>query len=232
MAPSPGKDGQAAEEQAVDVSTLIASTAAHVRQQMAGDPTGHDWFHIQRVWRLAVRIGREEGADLALVELAALLHDLDDWKRRGASPEGPVAARAWLRSQAARPEMIERICQIIEELSFKGAGVPTPMSSLEGRCVQDADRLDALGAIGIARAFAYGGHHGRLLYDPAVPPRLHATFEEYRRSSGPTLNHFYEKLLLLRDRMQTATGRRLAAERHRFLEQFLERFLREWEGAC
>jgi uncharacterized protein len=213
-----------------DPATWIARTADHVRQQMAGDPTGHDWFHIERVRRMALHIARAEGADLLIVELAALLHDLDDWKRTGAAPGTSVQARTWLEAQHVPAPLIEHICRILQELSFQGADVPTPMSSVEGACVQDADRLDALGAIGIARAFAYGGHHGRLLYDPDQPPQRHATFEAYRRSRGPTLNHFHEKLLLLAERMQTATGRRLAQARHRFLEQFLEQFLAEWEG--
>jgi len=213
-----------------DAATWIAGTAEHVRQQMAGDAAGHDWFHIERVRRMALRIAREEGADPVVVELAALLHDLDDWKRTGDPEAGPRQARAWLTSQEVPAPLVEHVCRIIQELSFKGSEVPTPMSSLEGCCVQDADRLDALGAIGIARAFAYGGHHGRLLYDPDQPPERHASFAAYQRSRGPTLNHFYEKLLLLAERMQTATGRQVAQQRHRFLEQFLERFLAEWEG--
>lgn len=213
-----------------DPATCIARTAKHVRQQMAGEATGHDWFHVERVRRMALRIAREEGADPVVVELAALLHDLDDWKRTGDAGGICPQARAYLASQAVPSALGEHVCRIIQELSYKGAEVPTPMSSLEGGCVQDADRLDALGAIGIARAFAYGGHHGRILYDPDQPPERHATFEAYQRSRGPTLNHFYEKLLLLADRMQTVTGRRLARQRHRFLEQFLEQFLAEWEG--
>jgi uncharacterized protein len=127
--------------------------------------------------------------------------------------------------------VIDHVASIIASLSFKGAGVETPMSTLEGRCVQDADRLDAIGAIGVARAFAYGGHRGRALYDPAVPPQPHDSFEAYKRNSGPTINHFHEKLLLLKDRMNTGTGKRLAAERHAFLERFLEQFMAEWDGS-
>jgi uncharacterized protein len=139
-------------------------------------------------------------------------------------------ARDWLASLEVEPSTIDHVTGIIADLSFKGAGVETPMNTIEGRCVQDADRLDALGAIGIARAFAYGGHKGRALYDPAIPPQPHATFEAYKKNTGPTLNHFYEKLLLLKDRMTTATGRRLAAHRHKYLEAFLDEFLSEWSG--
>lgn len=212
-------------------SQLIEQTADHVRALLAGDSSGHDWFHIERVRRTALAIGREERADLLVVELAAMLHDVADWKFAGGDHlAGSRAARQWLESHAARPKVIEHVAQIVADLSFKGAGVPTPMATLEGQIVQDADRLDALGAIGIARTFAYGGHTGQAIYDPAVPPQPHASFEAYKRGGGTTINHFYEKLLLLKDRMNTATGRRLAAERHRFLEQFLEQFLAEWNA--
>jgi uncharacterized protein len=178
-----------------------------------------------------VRIAREEKADLFVVELAALLHDVADWKFAGGDHDaGPRAAREWLMSQGVPSATIEHVADIIASLSFKGAGVETPMKTMEGQCVQDADRLDAIGAIGIARAFAYGGHKGRALYDPAMPPEPHASFEAYKKNAGPTINHFYEKLLLLKERMNTATGRRLAAERHVVLEEFLEEFFAEWAG--
>jgi uncharacterized protein len=209
---------------------ILERTAAHVRQALTAEGS-HDWFHVERVRRTALAIAREEGADLTVVELAALLHDLADWKFAGGDHEaGPRAARAWLASLAVPAATVEHVCQIIASLSFKGAGVATAMATVEGQCVQDADRLDAIGAIGIARAFAYGGAKERALYDPDVPPQPHATFEAYKRNAGPTINHFYEKLLLLKDRMNTATGRRLAAARHRFLEQYLEQFFAEWEG--
>jgi uncharacterized protein len=172
-----------------------------------------------------------EGADVILTELAALLHDIADWKFHGGDDAaGPRAAREWLTANRAELGVIDEVCDIIAGVSFKGAGVTTDMPTLEGRCVQDADRLDAIGAIGIGRAFAFGGHFGRLMYDPEHPPELHGSFAEYKSKSGPTINHFYEKLLLLKDRMQTSTGRRMAAERHAFMEQFLDRFLREWGG--
>ena len=210
---------------------IIQKTTDHVRGLLSGEGSGHDWFHVERVCRIALRIGREEGADLFAIELAALLHDVADWKFAGGDHEaGPRAARNWLTSLHVSPAVIDLVCEIIAGLSFKGAGVETPIATLAGQCVQDADRLDALGAIGVARAFAYGGHKGRALYDPAIPPEPHASFEAYKKNAGPTINHFYEKLLLLKDRMNTATGKRLAADRHRFLERFLEQFFAEWQG--
>jgi len=210
---------------------IIEQTTQHVRQLLSGEGSGHDWFHVERVCRAALQIGREEKADLYIVELAALLHDVADWKFAGGDHEaGSHAAQRWLHSLDVPGEVTDHVCDIISSLSFKGAGVETPMRTLEGQCVQDADRLDALGAIGIARAFAYGGHKSRALYDPAVPPQPHASFEAYKKNTGPTINHFYEKLLLLKDRMNTATGKRLAAERHYFMERFLEQFFAEWNG--
>lgn len=202
-----------------------------LRERLGGDSSGHDWWHIHRVRNNAVTIAKVEGADVALCELAALLHDIADWKFHGGDDTaGPRAAREWLTANGVEAPTIDRVCEIIAGVSFKGAGVATDMSNLEGRCVQDADRLDAIGAIGIARAFAFGGHFGRLMYDPDHPPELHASFAAYKTKSGPTINHFYEKLLLLKDRMQTETGRRLAAERHAFMETYLARFLAEWNG--
>src|SRR5262245_61250906 len=215
----------------IDRREILQKTTDHVRSLLAGEGSGHDWFHVERVCRTALAIGREERADLFIVELAALLHDVADWKLAGGDHQaGAHAAQRWLHSLDVPPEVIDHVCDIIASLSFKGAGVDTPMKTLEGRCVQDADRLDALGAIGVARAFAYGGHKGRALYDPALPPEPHASFEAYKKNAGPTINHFYEKLLLLKDRMTTATGKKLAAERHAYLEQFLEQFFAEWEG--
>src|SRR5262245_50117334 len=215
----------------LDQRSIIQQTAEHVRALLSGEGTGHDWHHIERVRRAALAIGREESADEYVVELAALLHDVADWKFAGGDHEaGSRAAREWMESLEVDPAVIEHVASIIAGLSFKGAGVETPMRTIEGRCVQDADRLDAIGAIGIARAFAYGGHKGRALYDTAVPPQPHATFEAYKKNGGPTINHFYEKLLLLKDRMSTATGKRLASERHTVLEKFLEEFFAEWEG--
>jgi uncharacterized protein len=211
-------------------AAIVEKTAQYVRGLVAGD-SAHDWWHIERVRATAMRIGRQEGADLHVVELAALLHDVADWKFHDGDDEvGPRRAADWLAGLGVVPETVERVRQIVAQVSFKGSQVETPMTTLEGRVVQDADRLDAIGAIGIARAFAYGGHAGRALYDPHLPPEQHASFAAYKKSSGPTINHFYEKLLLLKDRTQTATGRRLAAERHQFMLEFLDRFREEWNG--
>ncbi len=210
---------------------ILAATADHIRTLLAGDSSGHDWHHIERVWKTAVNIGRGEGADLFVVELAALLHDIADWKFHGGDDEaGPRAARAWLERFELPAATIDPVCEIIATLSFKGAGVATPMRTLEGEVVQDADRLDALGAVGIARAFAYGGHKGQEIYDPSVPATPHDSFDAYKKNSRSTINHFYEKLLLLKDRMNTTAGRQLAAERHQFMAQFLEQFYAEWNG--
>lgn len=227
---------------------IIQRTAEYVKGEFERDSSGHDWWHIVRVWKTALALCKEEGADIYTVELAALLHDLDDWKLvpsppahlppSGGLPVGeecrgegrPVRAEAWLRQMDVEPALAEHVCEIITGLSFKGALVQTPMRTLEGQIVQDADRLDAIGAVGIARAFAYGGHKGRLLYDPAAPPQMHLSFEQYQNSGSATINHFYEKLLLLKDRMNTPTAQKVAAQRHAYMEQFLQQFLREWEG--
>jgi uncharacterized protein len=198
---------------------------------MSQDSSGHDWWHIDRVRNTAVQIARQEGADPVIVELAALLHDIADWKFHGGDETaGPRAARDWLSQFPLPDQSLDHICDIIATLSFKGANVATPMTTLEGQCVQDADRIDAIGAIGIARAFAYGGHKGRAMYDPEHPPTLHDSFEAYKRNAGPTINHFHEKLLLLRDRMNTTTAKAIADERHQFMEAFLQQFHREWDG--
>src|SRR4051794_1240823 len=211
--------------------SILQNTAAYVRQTLSGEGSGHDWWHIDRVWRMARHIGEQEGVDLFVVELAALLHDIADWKfHDGDETVGPRRAREWLAGQGVPEPTIAHVCEIIATLSFKGAGVPTPMRTREGQVVQDADRLDALGAVGIARTFAYGGHAHRMIYDPDSPPEPHASAEAYKRSAGSTINHFYEKLLLLKDRMNTPTARRLADERHAFMEAFLARFFAEWEG--
>lgn len=210
---------------------VLERTRAHVREAMSGEGTGHDWWHVHRVTRTALRLARDEGADPYVVELAALLHDVADHKFHGGDETaGPRAARAWLQPLGVDGATVDHVCAIIAGLSFKGAGVATPMETVEGRVVQDADRLDAIGAIGIARAFAYGGSRGRPLHDPEHAVERHDSFAAYKASAGPTINHFHEKLLLLRERMNTAAARRVAEGRHRFMETFLARFHAEWEG--
>ena len=212
-------------------SEWIERTADHVKTALSHEGSGHDWWHVYRVWRMAKRIGQAEGADLLVVEPAALLHDIADWKSHGGdSMVGPRMAREWLVSLGVHISVVEHVCQIVADISFKGAGVEQPVLSLEGKVVQDADRLDAMGAIGIARAFSYGGAKGQLILDPAVKPIEHRTAEAFLGSGGTTINHFYEKLLLLKDRMNTATGRAMAERRHRFMEDYLKRFYEEWEG--
>jgi len=212
-------------------NALVDRVAQHIQAKFAGEGSGHDWHHINRVRRLAKRIATAEGANHEIAELAALVHDIADWKfHNGDESVGPREAERLLREEGAAPDVIEQVVEIVRTISFKGAGVVTAMKTLEGCCVQDADRLDAIGAIGIARCFAYGGHAGRSMYDPDEVPVMHATAEAYKASKGHSLNHFYEKLFLLKDRMNTATGRAMAEERHQYMEEFVRRFLKEWEG--
>ena len=205
---------------------IISGTEVFARKEMEKDSSGHDWWHIYRVRNLALKISESEGGDRFLIEMAALLHDLDDWKIEGDVNVSRV--ENWLKRLEMQPGMIMKIRHIIDEVSFKGAGVETVASSLEAQIVQDADRLDAMGAIGIARTFAYGGSRGRLIFDPAIKPEKHADFEAYKKNNGPTINHFYEKLLLLKDRLNMPTAQKMAVRRHRFMEDFLDEFFGEW----
>lgn len=215
----------------METQQIIAAIAADMKKRFAEESSGHDWFHLERVWTMARRIAAEEGADAFVVELASLLHDIADWKFTGGDEtRGPAEARIVMERHGVREDTIAHVCDIIATTSFKGAGIPDDMKTLEGKVVQDADRLDAMGAIGIARAFAYGGHKARLLHDPARPPVLHDSKEAYIHSGSPTLNHFYEKLFLLKDRMHTATGKRLAEERDAYMRDYVGRFLAEWDG--
>lgn len=214
----------------MDKQLIKNRTIDFVKQQLAADSTGHDWDHVRRVWNMAVGLARHEGGDLFVIELAALLHDIADWKfHNGDERKGEELARQWLESLSVEDEIIQSVCRIIGEVSFKGAGVAIQMSSLESKIVQDADRLDALGAIGIARTFAYGGFKGRQMYNPEISPVLHQSFQQYKASQGTTINHFYEKLFLLKDLMNTQTAKRIAEERHRFMEDFVRRFKDDWE---
>lgn len=210
---------------------ILKKTEEFVRKQMESESSGHDWWHIYRVWKTAIHIGKEEKADLFTVQLAALLHDIADHKFHGGDlTVGPRVAGEWLEGLNADKQIIANVCEIIKDISFKGAGVETPMRTPEGMVVQDADRLDAIGAIGIARVFAYGGYKGSEIYNPDIKPAEHETFEQYKNNKGPSINHFYEKLLLLKNLMNTKTAKKMAEERHQFMEQYLDRFYKEWEG--
>ncbi len=209
---------------------VIGQTADYVREAMQGDSSGHDWWHIYRVWQNSLYLAAREGADVTVVQLAALLHDVGDWKfYDGDESVGPRLAREWLERLGVDEGVTGQVCAIIADLSFKGAGVQAARLTLEGQVVQDADRLDAIGAIGIARAFAYGGAKGREMHDPAAAPVIHSSFEQYKNSRGTTINHFHEKLVLLKDRLNTEAARRLAADRHAFMLEFLRRFEAEWD---
>lgn len=211
---------------------IIQLTAEHIRARLTGEGSGHDWWHVYRVWKTAIHIGTHERVDMFVVELAALLHDIADWKfHNGDEAIGPQLAREWLEGLSVDESVVAHVCTIISEVSFKGAGVATRMQTAEGMVVQDADRLDAMGAIGIARTFAYGGSKDREMYNPECKPQQHDSFEQYKGSTGSTINHFYEKLLLLKELMNTQTARQLAEGRHRVMEDYLESFFMEWEGA-
>lgn len=213
-------------------SNLVNTTIRFVKKQLQHAEGGHDWFHIERVYKLALRIAEKEAdVDVLVVQLAALLHDIADSKfHDGDETIGPRLAREFLTEQQLAEDQLEQVIAIIENISFKGGNQAQTYFSKELAVVQDADRLDAIGAIGIARTFNYGGFKNRALYDPEIQPNLQLTQEEYKRSTAPTLNHFYEKLLRLKALMHTETARAIAAERHQFMELFLSRFYAEWEG--
>ena len=207
-------------------NTILAATEAFIKAKFLHEPSGHDWEHINRVRNNALLLSETEGGDHYLIELAALLHDIADWKfANGSDSAGPHQARQWLSAQGEKEENILAVEEIIRTISYKGAGVQTPMATIEGAIVQDADRLDAIGATGIARTFAYGGFKNQPMHDPEHLPTLHADFSAYKAAKGTTINHFYEKLLLLVGRMQTKTGTQMAEEQTKFMQQFLGHFL-------
>lgn len=214
----------------MDNQEIIQKTEHFILSKFSSEGSGHDWFHIDRVRKMALRIGLSEGCDLFQTEMAALLHDLDDWKLSGSDSHYPSGAGRWLDQMGLDKEASSHILRIIEDVSYMGAGTETPVRSVEAAVVQDADRLDAIGALGIARTFAYGGHKNRLIYDPSIPPVMHDDFQAYKASTAPTINHFYEKLLLLKDRMNTETARIIAQERHQFMQDYLTQFFEEWEA--
>lgn len=210
---------------------IINNTILFVKNQLAHAEGGHDWFHIERVYKNALLIAEEEECDLTVVKLAALLHDIADSKFNGGDESvGPKIARTFLESQNVSEAIISHVIAIIENISFKGGNFEKQFHSKELEIVQDADRLDAIGAIGIARTFNYGGFKNRPLYNPNIQPNLNMSKEEYKNSESPTLNHFYEKLLLLKDKMNTETGKKIAKKRHDFMVTFLSQFYAEWDG--
>jgi uncharacterized protein len=210
---------------------LINNTILFVKQKLDNAEGGHDWFHIERVYKNALQIADGEVCDGIVVKLGALLHDIADSKfHNGDETIGPKIAREFLESENVDQTTIQHVINIIENISFKGGNTEKTFSSIELNIVQDADRLDAIGAIGIARAFNYGGFKNRPLFNPNIAPKLNMSKEEYKNSQAPTLNHFYEKLLLLKDKMNTDTAKQIAKERHRYMEGFLSQFYAEWDG--
>lgn len=210
---------------------LISKTILFVKQNLENAEGGHDWFHIERVCKNALLIAQNETCDIKVVQLGALLHDIADSKfHDGDETIGPKKARLFLESENVDQDSITHVIDIIENISFKGGNFDQKFSSIELDIVQDADRLDAIGAIGIARAFNYGGFKNRAMHNPAISPNTRMTKEEYKKSEAPTINHFYEKLLLLKDKMNTESGKEIAIQRHRYMEGFLAQFYSEWEG--
>ena len=215
----------------MEAEEIIKQTIAYVKQELADAEGGHDWWHIYRVWKTAKEILKKEECDSLTVELAALLHDIADSKFNGGDETiGPRKAKQFLQSVNVEQAVITHVVDIIKNMSFKSSHFEQGFISKELMVVQDADRLDAIGAIGIARAFNYGGYKNRGLYDPNIKPDTNMTKEQYKNSTAPTINHFYEKLLLLKDKMNTATGKALAQKRHDFMLVYLEQFYAEWEG--
>jgi len=211
--------------------SIIDNTIVFVKQKLENAEGGHDWFHIERVYRNSILIAQEEDCNLTVVKLGALLHDIADSKfHDGDESIGPKTARAFLENEKVDEATIQHVINIIENISFKGGNFEKKFHSKELEIVQDADRLDAIGAIGIARCFNYGGFKNRALYNPNIQPNLNMSKEEYKNSESPTLNHFYEKLLLLKDKMNTETGKKIALARHQYMENFLSQFYAEWEG--
>lgn len=215
----------------VNKKETLKKVLQYLDQNFKNESTGHDYWHFVRVWKMAKFIAKKEGGDLLVIELGALLHDVADWKfNEGKDKVGIEKIKGLLRNLNIGEKVINQVCSIIENISFKGARVKNTIATKEGKIVQDADRLDAIGAIGIARAFAYGGKIGKVIYEPKIEPQMHASFEEYKNSKGTSINHFYEKLLLLKDLMNTKTGRAIAVKRHKFMEDYLKDFFKEWEA--
>jgi len=209
---------------------IVNITMEYVKDKLEGEGSGHDWWHIYRVYNNALKIAKNEGVgDLFVIKLASLLHDIADWKfYNGDVTVGYKETKKWLVNFNLDEQLIEHVARIVKDISYKGAGEASLMNTIEGKIVQDADRLDAIGAIGIARTFAYGGNKNKEMYNPNIKPVFHENFQQYKNSNGTVINHFYEKLLLLKDLMNTEGGKKYAEERHTFMEAFLEQFYSEW----
>ena len=211
------------------MTETIQKTIAFVKEKLEGAEAGHDWFHIERVWKLSRKIAETEGGNREVVELAALLHDIADPKfHNGDETLALKISEEWMNSLKVSPDVVEQVLFIIKNISFKNRGEIPENPPIELKIVQDADRLDAIGAIGIARTFNFGGFKNNMMYHPEIPPKLNMSKEEYKKNEGTTVNHFYEKLLLLKDLMNTNSAKKIAAERHDFMLKFLERFYKEW----
>ncbi|MBR3161561.1 MAG: HD domain-containing protein [Bacilli bacterium] len=211
------------------MNDIINKTIEYVKEFFKDEYSGHDFYHTLRVYNNAVLIAKGENCDLEIVSLAALLHDVDDYKIVGEQDDLLHNAKTYLKSVDYPTERIEKICHIITQISFKVSETQTP-DTIEGKVVQDADRLDAIGAIGIARAFAFGGNHNTPIHDPEIKVRENMSVEEYKKKDGTTINHFYEKLLLIKDLMNTETGKKIAEHRHYYMKEFLKEFYSEWDG--
>ncbi|MCX8531553.1 HD domain-containing protein [Chryseobacterium luquanense] len=211
------------------MSNTIESTIQFVKEKLEGAEAGHDWFHIERVWKLSGKIAQTENCNLEVVELSALLHDIADPKfHDGDETLALKISRDFLESQSVDGKIIQQVLFVIQNISFKNRGEAPKDLPIELKIVQDADRIDAIGAIGVARTFNFGGFKNNLMYHPDIQPKLNMSKEEYKKSNGTTINHFYEKLLLLKDLMNTNEGKKIAEERHRFMLTFLDQFLKEW----
>lgn len=212
----------------MDKNLMIEKTKDFVKEKLYGEGSGHDWFHIERVYNLSKFIAEKENADLFIVEMTSLLHDIDDWKFSNDTDTNTTTTENFLASISVPKNDINKIISIIKTMSFKGGVVDSTQNSIEGKVVQDSDRLDAIGAIGIARTFAYGGSKGRQIYDPSINPIEFTSLEQVKNAENHTVNHFYEKLLKLKDLMNTNTAKEIAQKRHKFMENFLEEFYSEW----
>lgn len=209
---------------------MVDNALEYIKEIFSGDSSGHDYYHTVRVYKIATEIAKQEYADVNIVQLAALLHDVDDKKLSPETHATKKNAVDFMTANGVDADIINIVCKIIDEVSFAGTDSVVP-STIEGKCVQDADRLDAMGAIGIARTFAYGGSRGRMIYDPDIKPRIGMSKEEYQKNlSSTSINHFYEKLLLLKDMMNTTAGKKLAEHRQAVMQEFLNEFLAEWKG--